>query len=146
MEASTIGTVDPQPPAFRPGKKRKVYRHRDEDTDHTPSDAPLATPQPSSASDPRPSGDATETADADLDANDHLPVSSVIRLRQARKGRLGGVAFRAGSTTQADEQSQNTEQSLVPHDGIADNPITGGIAKRFAPQTGLVGELVNRHM
>lgn len=134
--------MEPQVPAFRPGKKRKIYRHRTEDTDESPLDAPLATPQPTFTPDPRPSDDSTDTANTD----EQLPVSSLLRLRQVRKGRLGGVAFRAGSTTQANEQPQNTEQSLVPHDGGAENPVIGGITTRFAPQTGLVGELVNKHM
>ena len=143
MESTNADVTEPQVPAFRPGKKRKVYRHRAEDTDDSPLDAPVLTPQLPSTSDARPSDDATATADTD----EHLPVSSILRLRQARKSRLGGVAFRAGSTRGGDEQPQNTEQSLVPHEApSAENPIVGGITKRFAPQTGLVGELVNKHM
>jgi len=141
MESTNADAVETQLPAFRPGKKRKIYRHRAEDADDSPRDAPVPPPQLPSTSDPRPSDDAADVADTE----EHLPVSSVLRLRQARKGRLGGVAFRAGST-RADEQPQNTEQCLVPHDAQADNPIVGGITKRFAPQTGLVGELVNKHM
>jgi hypothetical protein len=139
MESAITHAAEPQLPAFRPGKKRKIYRHRAEDIDDSQLDAPPPTAQTPTASNPRPSDGTTD----DPDVEEHLPIS-VIR-RQARKGRVGGVVFRAGST-RADEQSQNTEQSLVHHDGSAENPVIGGIKNRFAPQTGLVGELVNKHM
>ncbi|KAB5580941.1 hepatocellular carcinoma-associated antigen 59-domain-containing protein [Coniochaeta sp. 2T2.1] len=140
MESTTTqAPAEPQMPAFRPGKKRKIYRQRAEDADDAPLDAPAATSEPASTLDPRPSEDITPAADDD----EHISLSAI--RRQARKGRLGGVAFRAGSA-RADEQSDNTEQSLVIHDGSAETPIVGGITKRFAPQTGMVGELINKHM
>lgn len=137
--ATTEEASAPQLPAFRPGKKRKIYRHRATDDDSA-SDAPLPTAQPPETStEPRPPADATDSPDGE-----DAPSLSAIR-RQARKSRFGGVAFRAGSTRE-DEQSDNPERGLVPHDASAENPIIGGIRNRFAPQTGLVGELVNKHM
>ena len=140
MESTECDTpAESQVPAFRPGKKRKIYRQRAEDADDAPLDAPRTTSELPSIPDPRPSQDALPTSDAE----EHVSLSAI--RRQARKGRLGGVAFRAGPS-RADEHSENTEQSLVMHDGSADTPIIGGITKRFAPQTGMVGELINKHM
>lgn len=138
MESAATDATEPQLPAFRSGKKRKIYRHRSEDDD-SPLDAPIPTAQTPATSDPRPSDDAADSQDVE----EHLPLSAI--RRQARKARLGGVAFRAGST-RADDHTENTEQSLVRHDGSTENPVIAGIRNRFAPQTGLVGELVNKHM
>jgi len=42
---------------------------------------------------------------------------------------------------------ENPDTSMVLHDGAdGDSTILGGITERFAPQTGLAGELVNKHM
>ncbi|KAK0733394.1 hepatocellular carcinoma-associated antigen 59-domain-containing protein, partial [Lasiosphaeria miniovina] len=80
-----------------------------------------------------------------------LVVAEALKLRNARKHRHGGVGFRAGAFSHGDDSpapNGNTEQGMVLHDGAdaADGLILGGIPKRFAPQTGLAGELVNKHM
>lgn len=82
-----------------------------------------------------------------------LSVAEVLRRRNARKARLGGVAFRATPTPRNDDagatEDGNPDQSLTLHEGggnAVDSISEGGIVKRFATQTGLVGELVNRHM
>jgi hypothetical protein len=137
MASPNTEAAEPQVVSFRPGKKRKIYRQRAEETEsEAPVDAPLSGSDQISAF-------IKEVRD---DVEDQqTSVSEVLRLRNARKGRLGGVAFRAGSTTRADEAATNTEQGLVLHES-AENQIVGGIRNRFAPQTGLVGELVNKHM
>ncbi|OIW35478.1 hypothetical protein CONLIGDRAFT_608787 [Coniochaeta ligniaria NRRL 30616] len=139
MESVTTQAAEPQLPSFRPGKKRRIYRHRAEDTDDAPLDASLPLTNPES----RPSEDAA-TDGPDTEA--HLPLSAI--RRQPRKSRLGGVAFRAGPPRADEQHPPNTEQSLVPHDAADtnNNAVVGGIRNRFAPQTGLVGELVNKHM
>ncbi|KAK0754122.1 hypothetical protein B0T18DRAFT_442561 [Schizothecium vesticola] len=138
------------PILFRPAKRRKIFRHqRTEDAaaDEQSTSTPEAPPTTTSA-DPPPSDD-----DADEEAH-------IARLRHAaRKRRGGGVAFRASGPSGAEESSINTERSMVLHrdsngqqqdeddaDADEDSLILGGINRRFAPQTGLVGELVNRHM
>lgn len=133
---------------FRPGKKRKIYRQRAEgpeeiigndtlEADHaTPSSAPATPAGPD-------------------DEEEGLSVSEVIRVRNARKHRHGGVGFRAGPLGLGDDRAtseeNNTDQRLVLHGNAdaqqgAEAAVIGGITKRFAPQTGLVGELVNKHM
>jgi hypothetical protein len=149
---------EPEPAAitapilFRPAKRRKIFRHqRTEDAagaDDQSTPTPEAQPTTTSA-DPLPSDD-----DADEEAH-------IARLRHAARKRRGGggVAFRAGGPSGAEESSNNTERGMVLHrdsngpqqdeddaDADEDSLILGGINRRFAPQTGLVGELVNRHM
>lgn len=134
---------------FRPGKKRKNYRQRAEEPEITTSngetpEAGLATPSSAPAT---PAG---------LDDDDEgLSVAGVIRARNARKHRHGGVGFRAGplglGDNRATSEEHNTDQRLVLHGNAdaqagAEAAVIGGISKRFAPQTGMVGELVNKHM
>ncbi|KAK3487323.1 hepatocellular carcinoma-associated antigen 59-domain-containing protein [Neurospora crassa] len=179
-ELTTVPTPEPAaavaPPVFfRAGKKKRAFRQRVEETsieptaqtesattinignDATPTgqtaasttepavSATVATATPTTPTGKRDGGNDTEEGG--------LSVAEVLRLRNAKKHRLGGVAFRAG-----DEFSptvQNAEQAIVLHDGVGggsgggqvqEAAILGGVAKRFAPQTGMVGELVNRHM
>jgi len=128
---------------FRPGKKRKAYRQRvGEDAETTISASDDGTPAISLPSTPAP-----ETAE-----EKGLSVAEALRLRNARKHKLGGVGFRAGQHSHNSDYTafdNNAEQSLVLHDGTdaqAGIDVIGGMNTRFAPQTGLVGEIVNRHM
>ncbi|KAJ4421668.1 hypothetical protein N0V85_000053 [Neurospora sp. IMI 360204] len=175
-ESATAPTPEPAaapPPVFfRAGKKKRAFRQRAEETDaepaaqtdssatiNTSSDATATGQAAASTTEPAVSGTPTTTPAAATGNRDDdkeeggLSVAEVLRLRNAKKHRLGGVAFRAG-----DESSptvQNAEQAMVLHDGVGSGggggevqeaAILGGVAKRFAPQTGMVGELVNRHM
>lgn len=160
MESPSTQLSEPQLPAFRPGKKRKIhYRHRsgDEDDNSPPLDAQPSTAAAAALSPPPadPREPPTSAPDADADAADSAAeegrsaVSEALRLRHARRARLGGVAFRAGPTPRGDADAEGEAgQGLVLHDGgTAGNQVAvGAISKRFAPQTGLVGELVNKHM
>jgi hypothetical protein len=146
MASSGPEASEPQV-VFRPGKKRKIYRQRaGDEAEVSPHDAPAA------ASEQRSTLPATILS-ADGESQDRsnetgLSVAEALRLRNARKGRLGGVNFRAGPTARNDEaETSQVEQRLVPADGgdTAEDAI-GGMVKQFAPQTGLVGELVNKHM
>lgn len=180
-ELTTVPTPEPAaavaPPVFfRAGKKKRAFRQRAEETSIEPTaqtesaaignDATPAGQAAASTTEPAVSATVatattttitTTAAGKRDDGNDKeeggLSVAEVLRLRNAKKHRLGGVAFRAG-----DEFSptvQNAEQAIVLHDGVGggsgggqvqEAAILGGVAKRFAPQTGMVGELVNRHM
>ncbi|KAK4042066.1 hepatocellular carcinoma-associated antigen 59-domain-containing protein [Parachaetomium inaequale] len=138
---------------FRPGKKRKIYRQRLEEPDSTASNGGTPTEADSAA----PSSTPTTTAERDDDDEQGLSVAEVLRLRNSRKHKHGGVGFRAGPSGVGDDDraaaatEQNTERGLVLHGNAdaqqgAEAAVIGGISKRFAPQTGMVGELVNRHM
>ncbi|KAL2178569.1 hepatocellular carcinoma-associated antigen 59-domain-containing protein [Thermothelomyces heterothallicus CBS 202.75] len=134
---------------FRHGKKGKTYRQRAEGSSsatgsgETPDQAGHGTSNPTN----------TTTIERDED-EEGLSVAEVLRRRNARKHKQGGVGFRAGPSgpgNDAAASEENVERGLVVH-GNADAEqgpeaaIIGGISKRFAPQTGLVGELVNKHM
>lgn len=162
----------PPPVFFRAGKKKRAFRQRAEETDepaaqtdlsatviNTSSDATTPIDQAgTSSSEPAVSGTvaapmttATTKHDDDKDESGGLSVAEVIRLRNAKKHRLGGVAFRAGDESSPTPQQQNGEQAMVLHDGAGNGEVQkavmlGGVNERFAPQTGMVGELVNKHM
>lgn len=132
--------AEPAPVLFRPAKKRKLYRHRSEEGE-------LANTDGASGSLPT---TVVVTDGAQDDNGEERSVADVLRLRNARKHRTGGVAFRAGPSLNAESSTmtyENPDRSMVLHDiADGDSTILGGITQRFAPQTGLVGELVNKHM
>ncbi|KXX79093.1 hypothetical protein MMYC01_203033 [Madurella mycetomatis] len=148
---TTSPESEPQPQVvFRLGKKRKSYRRRPEDLENTTNNSgEITTDTTPTATISAPITPAQQDED-----EEGLSVAEVLRLRNARKHKHGGVGFRAGPSSLGDDRAtskENTEQSLVLHDGAEAHPgaetaIVGGISKRFAPQTGLAGELVNKHM
>ncbi|KAL2159149.1 hypothetical protein VTH06DRAFT_2581 [Thermothelomyces fergusii] len=149
---ATVAETDAVPQVvFRHGKKGKTYRQRAEgssgatDSGETPDQAEHGAASAASA---------TTTIERDEDEAG-LSVAEVLRRRNARKHKHGGVGFRAGPSGPGNDAAaaseENAERGLVPHGGAdaeqgSEAAIAGGIAKRFAPQTGLVGELVNRHI
>jgi hypothetical protein len=158
MATINAETGDVPQVVFRPGKKRKIYRQRLEEPDSTASNG--ATPTEANGAAPN-SSTPTTTAERDNDDDEQgLSVTEVRRLRNSRKHKHGGVGFRAGppgvgigddDRAAAATTEQNTERSVVLHGNAdaqhgAEAAVIGGISKRFAPQTGMVGELVNRHM
>ncbi|KAI0101619.1 hypothetical protein GGR51DRAFT_324540 [Nemania sp. FL0031] len=152
MDSTSPDAETPRPIVFR-GKKRKTYRQRpgaeDEasaalidpvpDTPNATTTTQASTPDPVSAS-------------TDREQDEALSISEALRLRNARKSRLRGVTFGVDNSTQAgrvegggegdDELSlmiREEEKKAVEQSITAAN-------KRFAPQTGLSGEIVNKHM
>ncbi|KAI3329390.1 P-loop containing nucleoside triphosphate hydrolase protein [Xylariaceae sp. AK1471] len=146
---STSPVADAQQPVVFRGKKRKTYRQRTSAEDEASIgtidpvlDAPNATHTQALTPDPI----ATST-------NEHrdevLPVSEALRLRNARKSRLRGVAFgvdnnmKTGGVEEGDDELslmiREEEKKAIEQSIMAAN-------KRFAPQTGLSGEIVNKHM
>ncbi|KAK4233592.1 hepatocellular carcinoma-associated antigen 59-domain-containing protein [Achaetomium macrosporum] len=142
---------------FRPGKKRKMYRQRAEAPDERTSGSEQGNGKGGTATED--SAAAQNAAHAvspaeEKDDEQGLSVAEVLRLRNSRKHKHSGVGFRAGPSSLADSRvtsEENTEHSLVLHGNTdaqqgAELAVTGGISKRFAPQTGLVGDVVNKHM
>lgn len=136
--STTVENAEPQV-VFRPSKRRKQFRQRAEETDHTADDVTSQTvaPQPTTeASDGR---DNLREDDANSET-EGLSVSEVLRLRNARKSKLKGVEFRPEK-----QDSAVAEPGPVPKDDV-NEALELGMSRRFAPQAGLVGELVNKHM
>ncbi len=139
MEPAAAGAAEP-PVVFRHGKRRKMYRQRQPD--------PKASGEPAD-----PAIEAPAPADASIEdeaEEDGLSVAEVLRRRQARKARLRGVEFRSEDTSRSGPAGDSYNQALVLRDaaaaGIVSAETSPGMNRRFAPQTGLVGDVVNRHM
>ncbi|KIH89646.1 hypothetical protein SPBR_07209 [Sporothrix brasiliensis 5110] len=99
-------------------------------------------------------GSAVEEKD-DNDAGDGngdddaagLTVAELIRRRKTRKPKIGGVEFR-DEAAEASSSSALSRYADMAVDGmdldIASDPMAMGM--QFVPQTGMIGELVNKHM
>ncbi|KAJ8129654.1 hypothetical protein O1611_g3981 [Lasiodiplodia mahajangana] len=152
MDSTSPDAEAPQPIVFR-GKKRKTYRQRPgagpgDETSTMPVDAVPDTPNATTttqASTPDPIATTT-----DQEQDEALSISEALRLRNARKSRLRGVTFGVDSNTQTgkDEGEGDDDLSLMIREEekkAVEQSITAA-NKRFAPQTGLSGEIVNKHM
>lgn len=143
MDSVTTEKSEPQV-VFRPSKKRKHFRQRvdeSEDKSNEVTDQAAAQPLSDKAGEENP----RVTQDTNSESEESS-VAEALRLRNARKARLKGVGFRPEGTSKVSD-GVSTEQSLVLKDDPNGPDATEyGISKRFAPQAGLVGELVNKHM
>lgn len=155
MDSSLTETNAEPQVVFRPSKKRKQFRQRAEDNNDdsskadstttitatqaaTPSTAPV---QDESGAATREDGETSETEEGGLS------VAEALRLRNARKSRLKGVEFRPETATTVVEQLTHDEHGIgAQHKDEVAEAIELGVSRRFAPQAGLVGELVNKHM
>lgn len=142
MDSSTTAeNLEPQV-IFRPSKRRKQFRQRAEEDDNTKGDdATSQTVAPSSTAE---SVDVNgkEPQDDKNSETEGLSVVEVLRLRNARRSKLKGVEFRP-------EGPHKDEAVAGPSSATKDDvneALELGMSRRFAPQAGLVGELVNRHM
>jgi hypothetical protein len=135
------------------GKKGKTYRRRVDPDDAEADEAARLKPVLPSGVAGASSVDAKDPSAPDPDAEDvDISVTEVLRLRQARRAKFGGgVGFRAGQGARDRvETTESDETALVRRDEASEAArqaeVLMGMTKRFAPQTGLAGELVNKHM
>ncbi|KAF4950672.1 hypothetical protein FGADI_8076 [Fusarium gaditjirri] len=132
-----------EPVRFRTGKKRKVYRQRVQEDD-TAVTGTIQSPPTASASEP--SDGLARMASPDRAQDEGESVTAALKLRNARRARLGGVAFR---NTNRPDDDMNNERALIPHeaDDTSNNePIRKGVADRFTHQTGRLTDLNDKHM
>lgn len=141
MDQSTA-TEDTEPKVvFRPSKRRKQFRQRAGESDTridepiSQTNTPIATTETSGVKDKEREDDGTSETEG-------LSVAEVLRLRNSRKSKLKGVEFRPEAPP---KDGAFTGPSPVPKDEVAE-ALELGMSRRFAPQAGLVGELVNKHM
>lgn len=129
---------------FRPSKKRKQFlRQRAEDNDPTVDDATseaAAPTKPAQESDSRPQ----DGNDKGTSETEGLSVAEAIRLRNTRKSRLKGVEFRPEGASKEESLAEHTLANRDDEHGP--DAMEYSMSSRFAPQAGLVGELVNKHM
>lgn len=71
------------------------------------------------------------------------PAQPAVRARGARRPRFRGVAFTASD---ASTGHHNPNQALILAGQDEEAPDAKGIAGRFTPQTGLIGDVHDRHM
>ncbi|TGJ82259.1 hypothetical protein E0Z10_g6490 [Xylaria hypoxylon] len=147
MDSTSSAVEAPLAIVFR-GKKRKTYRQRpDPEVEGESSidaviDAVSATNTQSSAPDPI-------AAPTDKEQDEALSISEALRLRNARKSRLRGVTFGVDNGTQpggAEGGDDELSQMIREEEKKAIEQSITAANKRFAPQTGLSGEIVNKHM
>ncbi|KAG4438532.1 hypothetical protein IFR05_006006 [Cadophora sp. M221] len=141
-------------PLFRPSKKRKIYRQRATADDEPappsslsspPSALPAAAPMPTAQS----LDELISTARASSPQNDDIStqneavsMAEILRLRKKNKSR-GGVEFKASGHVVRDEEG---ELIVRPEEERGLDVLgASGVPRKFAPQTGTVGD-VNRHM
>ncbi|KAI1127910.1 hypothetical protein F5Y10DRAFT_241694 [Nemania abortiva] len=153
MDSTSPAAEAPQTVVFR-GKKRKTYRQRPgaeaKDEASTASvDPVLDTLNAATTTDPEASTPNPITASTNPEEDESLSISEALRLRNARKSRLRGVTFGADNNIQTGRpEGGDDELSLMIREEekkAIEQSITAA-NKRFAPQTGLSGEIVNKHM
>ncbi|KAK8236817.1 hypothetical protein HDK77DRAFT_300049 [Phyllosticta capitalensis] len=118
---------------FRPRKKQKTFRKRaTEDTvDQDGSSTAPKMPTPADAK-------TEETGNG---------VAEILRRRKLAQKSRGGVEFSSTTTTTSPAISSATEVEAVPHGGVEESaPPAIEAVKRFAPQTGLVPDTLDKHM
>lgn len=152
----------PLPPAeepstilFRPSKKRKIYRQRARDDDDDKEERSATPHGVSNVPSPvNATGDKEQSLEELVTSNGaavegdevegtKVSMAEILRLRKRNK-RLGGVEFRVESHKSRDG---NDEQALVLREEGEEGQgeVVVGAPRRFAPQTGTVGD-VNKHM
>ncbi|KAF4444342.1 hypothetical protein F53441_11154 [Fusarium austroafricanum] len=132
----------PEPVRFRAGKKRKAYRQRALDN----GDAVAETTKSPTTSTQAPNDEYTRTDTHDGDEDGDGSVAAALKMRNTRRGRLGGVAFR--NTNRPDDETNN-ERALVPHDAedtLNSETVIKGVTGRFTHQTGRLTDLNDKHM
>lgn len=152
MEPSQVPIAEESPSTilFRPSKKRKIYRQRaQDDEDSTPATTTQASPIPQSEQSLEEliTSNGNATLESDEVEGTSVPISEILRLRKRNK-RIGGVEFKVEGSRARDGDSDGT--MILRTDGEQGDEEGGqevevGGPRRFAPQTGTVGD-VNRHM
>ena len=138
-DIADTATVEPETelPVFRSSKRRKIYRKRETSV----SPVPTASANLPSIAFQQPAPEAASVPDIELSVSDILRQR---KLLQRKKG--GGIEFSAsksgqdGTTGESFELQSRGDASTVP------DPEVKQIASRFAPQTGQVKEVMDRHM
>ncbi|KAM0305683.1 hypothetical protein ACHAPM_002068 [Fusarium culmorum] len=142
MEATSSEAAS-EPVRFRAGKKRKAYRQRVQEDDDAVAETTHSPPTTSAAeSNDKP----TQRSTPNEEEHGEGSVAAALRLRNARRSRLGGVAFRHSNRP---EDDTNTERALVPNNADETSnsePAIKGVTDRFTHQTGKVADLNDRHM
>ena len=146
MEASPRLEGENSADLSRPSKRRKFYRKR------TDAEDP-ASPPPSSTTTPPPASmtvdelvshhaHLTEAQDQKTD-EEPLSVAEILRQRKAALRRKGGIEFTNSHTSTS--STPQTSDALIPKEDDTPADIKS-VIERFAPQTGQVSDVADKHM
>lgn len=133
---------------FRPAKRRKFYRKRNDAEDNEASDAPLPPPVASPELQTvdeliSQNNGMCGVQDRMEDEDEPLSVAEILRQRKAVQRRRGGIEF---SNLNASTSTPEPSDALVERENDVP-PDIDSVVSRFAPQTGQVSETVNdKHM
>lgn len=144
----------PVPQVVFRGKKRKTYRQRAADEPEKSVEETGGDTQPATAiatavggndGEQRDRTAAEDQAEADEEG---ISVAEVLRRRNARKSRLRGVGFRPDDARRERSHGDSDDLALMirEEEQKALNQPVLDVSKRFTAQTGLVAEIVNKHM
>ncbi|KAI9834955.1 MAG: hypothetical protein M1819_002678 [Sarea resinae] len=147
MDMDLSETAPTSEPLFRPTKRRKFYRKREEDNEDggNTSVTTLRTTEPSIATPPSQADTegSTQSTAGDLT---HLSMTDILRLRKAVRSRKGGIEFSARSNNVARGNSPSagpTSDALIEREQTPEE--IQPVVNRFAPQTGQIAD-VDKHM
>ncbi|KAL2358459.1 hypothetical protein BJ546DRAFT_959909 [Cryomyces antarcticus] len=136
---------------FRAAKRRKVFRRRigDDGKDMStqgPQSETLPLPPPSS---PSPIFDLRNSQSNDAAAAGssvvHVSMVEILRRRQLAKSRRGGIEF-SNVTTSRQSMSAGAQQSDALVVVEPEQSAMEAAVNRFAPQTGKVADVLDKHM
>ena len=140
----TEGDNNPDQDPFRVTKRRKFYRKRtDREDESLPSPSSSPPPQPMTV-DELISHHAQMTEIPDQGLNeDPLSVADILRQRKAALRRKGGIEFSNAQSSTSTTPQTNDALMVKEDDTPAD---IRAVIERFAPQTGQVSDVADKHM
>jgi len=142
-------TMSTDEPLFRPAKRRKFYRKRNEENDgeNIASPVPLIT-QASLTRPPLTEADhedeVSEEAASDIEDSTRFAIAEILRRRKAARNRRGGIEF-TNSTISSMSVSATPQPSGALSEKDESPREVQTVVNRFAPQTGQVAD-VDKHM
>ena len=150
MEPSTQQDSEISSDLFRSSKRRKFYRKRTDAEDEDPSSVtpsaslPLPPPEPELMTIDELISQNGQHASPSKQSDDETPLSvaEILRQRKVAQRRRGGIEFTNSAIS--------TPNTLQPGDALVEKddtpPDIKAVIERFAPQTGQVSDVADKHM
>lgn len=132
---------DTQVPSFRPAKRRKVYRKRDDEpTDEAPRESTtVPSPQAQTLDDLILSASTPTT-----EASSSNPIADLIRQRKSLQRKRHGIEFSTQRPTASSPQNIVVDEENAPREEKLRD--WDSVSSRFAPQTGQAVSVDDKHM
>jgi hypothetical protein len=135
------GETNVDVPVFRASKRRKIVHKR---APHSTEEEERALPTATStlAPDASPPTSRSPTGDDDDESETSASIAEILRRRKLNRIRRAGVGF--SSNSDAPRQGSADTQALVLAEAAP--PVLKSASERFAPQTGVVSNVTDKHM